>query len=89
MQKPNIDFSSLLGAASHASAQDAAGTRLSAHDSPPPLNLAVLKDRGAPRQQLTGCLTLSCRTGGLCRAMSRGLRRIFHVCFVPVKQEYL
>lgn len=69
MQKPNIDFSSLLRAASHASAQDAAGTRLSVHDSPPPLSLAVLKDRGAP-SQLTECLTLSCRTRGLCRAVS-------------------
>lgn len=39
MQKPNIDFSSLLRVASHASVQDAVGTHLSAYDSPTPLNL--------------------------------------------------
>lgn len=38
MQKPNIDFSSLLRVASHASVQDAMGTHLSAYDSPTPLN---------------------------------------------------
>lgn len=40
MQKPNIDFSSLLRVASHASVQDAVGTHLSAHDSLTPLNLS-------------------------------------------------
>lgn len=37
MQKPNIDFSSLLRVASHASSQDAMGTHLSAYDLPTPL----------------------------------------------------
>lgn len=52
MQKPNIDFSSLLRVASYASVQDAMGTHLSAHDSPTPLNLAFLKDRGAAHRML-------------------------------------
>lgn len=63
MQKPNIDFSSLLRVASHASVQDAMGTHLSAYDSPTPLNLSFFKDRGAANQ-LTGCLTLSHRIRG-------------------------
>lgn len=44
MQKNNIDFTSLLRVASHASAQDAVGTHLSAYDSPNPLNISVLSE---------------------------------------------
>lgn len=69
MQKPNIDFSSLLRVASHASVQDAMGTHLSAYDSPTSLNFSFFKDRGAANQ-LTGCLTLYCRIGGRCCATS-------------------
>jgi len=68
MQKPNIDFSSLLRVASHASVHDAVGTHLSAYDSPTPLNLSFFEDRRA--NQLTGCLTLYRRIRGLYCATS-------------------